>query len=172
VEIIASVLVISLATVLLLNAIPAAYGYVSSKTYKLFADGYVSSTARITCWQHGKGEAKVDIRIDVMKAFHGKGRKILSAYVIDVSKNGPESYLPIGKPMFPKDKYDYARFSAQFSAKQFPAMDGSKPCPIDSIGRLVVVTGTTPPLDSHTLSQGTVDIVAATTKDIAQKGLL
>ncbi len=169
---IASILVISLAVVLMLNAIPAAYGYVSSKTYKLVADGYVSGTARITCWQYGKDVAKVDIRIDVMKAFHGKGRKMLSAYIIDFAKNGPESYLPIGKPMFPKDKYDYARFSAQFTAKQFPAVDGANPCPIGSIGRLVVVTGTSPPLDSHTLSQGTVDIVAATTKDIAQKGLL
>ena len=169
---VAAVLMISLLAMLMLNTIPASSSYVQSKTYKLIGDGYISSTAKITCWQYGEAPAKVDIRIDVLKAFHSKGKNQLSAYIIDLTKNGPESYIKIGNNVMPKDKYDYARFAQQFSAKEFPATGGSKACPIGSIGRIVVVMGTSPPLDSHTLSRGAVDIIAATTTGTAEKGLL
>ena len=165
-----AILVISFAVVLMLNAMPASYGYVQQKTYKLVGDAYITGTAKITCWQHGRAEPKVDIRVDVVKAFRAKGAKLLSAYIID-HKNGPESYLQIGKSIFPKDKYDYARFAQQFTGKQFTAKDGNA-CPISSIGRIVVVVGTSPPLDSHTLSRGAIDIIAATTAGTAENGLL
>ncbi len=156
----AAILVISFAIVLMLNAMPASYGDVQEKTYKLAGDGYIQARAKITCWQHGKDEPKVDIKVDVAKAFHAKGGKLLSAYIIDLAKNGPESYLQIGKPKFAKDEYDYVGFSQLFTAKDFPAVDGGKACPIDSIGRIVVVVGTSPPSDSDTLSHGAVDIIA------------
>lgn len=168
----AAILVISIAGMLMLNAMPASSSYVQSKTYKLIGDGYISATAKITCWQYGEAPAKVDIRIDVLKAFHSKGKNQLSAYIIDIAKNGPESYIKIGNTVMPKDKYDYARFAQQFSAEEFPAAGSSKPCPIGSNGRIVVVIGTSPPLDSHTLSRGAVDIIASTTAGTAEKGLL
>lgn len=156
----AAILVVSFAIVLMLNAMPASYGYVQEKTYKLAGDGYIQARAKITCWQHGKDEPKVDIKVDVAKAFRAKGGKLLSAYIIDLAKNGPESYLQIGKPKSPKDEYDYVGFSQLFTAKDFPAVDSGKACPIDSIGRIVVVVGTSPPSDSDTLSHGAVDIIA------------
>jgi len=167
-----AILVISFAIVLMLNAIPASYGYVQQKTYKLLGDGYIQARAKITCWQYGKDEQKIDIRVDILKAFRAKGGKLLSAYIIDLVKNGPEKYIQIGKPVFPKDKYDYAGFSGQFTTKQFPAVEGSNACPIGSTGRIVVVVGTSPPADSHTLSQGAVNIIAATTTDTAKNGSL
>ena len=157
---IVAILVISFAVLLMLNAVPASYGYVQEKTYKLVGDGYIQGRAKITCWQHGNDEPKVDIKVDVMKAFHAKGRNLLSAYIIDLAKNGPESYLQIDKAKFSNDKYDYVGFSQQFTEKDFPAVDGANACPIDSIGRIVAVIGTSPPSDSDTLSDGTVDIIA------------
>ncbi|MGH9933923.1 MAG: hypothetical protein ACRD3Z_02280, partial [Nitrososphaerales archaeon] len=98
--------------------------------------------------------------IDILKVFHSKGKNELSAYIIDLTKNGPESFIKIGNNVIPKDKYDYARFTQQFDAEDFPASDDAKACPIDSVGRIVVVVGTSPPSDSDTLNEGTVDIVA------------
>ncbi len=159
-KVVASVLMISLSAMLLLNAVPASSGYDLSMTYKLIGDGYVTATAEVTCWQYGDEPARVDIRVDVLKAFHSKGKNELSAHIIDVTKNGPESYMKIGNNVIPKDKYDYARFSQQFGAEDFPATGDDKSCPIDSVGRIVVVVGTSPPSDSDTLSEGTVDIIA------------
>ncbi len=157
---VAFVLMISLSAMLMLNAIPASSGYDQSMTYKLIGDGYITGTAEVTCWQYGEEPAKVDIRIDVLKAFHSKGKNELSAYIIDLAKNGPESYIKIGNNVIPKDKYDYARFTQQFGAENFPASDDAKACPIDSVGRIVIVVGTSPPSDSDTLSEGAVDIIA------------
>ncbi len=153
---------ISFAAVLMLSvaAIPASSTYDLNKTYKLVGDGYITGTAKVTCWQYGEAEAKVDIRIDVLKVFHSKGKNELSAYIIDLTKNGPESYIKIGNNVIPKDKYDYARFAQEFGAEDFPAADDAKPCPIDSVGRIVVVVGTSPPSDSDTLNEGAVDIIA------------
>jgi hypothetical protein len=153
---------ISFAVVLMLSvaAIPASSTYDLNKTYKLVGDGYITGTAKVTCWQYGETEAKVDIRIDVLKVFHSKGKNELSAYVIDLTKNGPESYIKIGNNVMPKDKYDYVRFTQQFSAEDFPAADDTKACPIDSVGRVVVVVGTSAPSDSDTLNEGAVDIIA------------
>jgi hypothetical protein len=156
----------------MLNAMPASYAYVEQKSYKLPGDGNINGAARITCWKYGNEEVKVDIRVDVRNAFHSKGRGLLSAYIIDVDKNGPESYLQIGKAAFPNNKYDYAIFTQQFTAKQFPAAKGDVPCPIGSTGRIVIVMGTSPPKDSYTLSKGVIDIIAATTAGTAKDGLL
>jgi len=153
---------ISVAVVLMLSvaAIPAFSSYTLDKTYELSGDGYITGTAKIACWQYGQAPAQVDIRVDVVKVFHSKGKNELSAYIVDVTKNGPESYIKIGNNVIPKDKYDYARFTQQFDAEDFPAADDGKPCPIDSVGRVVVVVGTSPPSDSDTLSKGIVDIIA------------
>jgi len=156
----ATILMISFAIALMLNAIPVSYGYVQEKTYKMNGDGYIQGKAKINCWQYTGDIPKVDIRVDVLKAFHAKGRNLLSAYIIDLAKNGPESYLQIGKAKFSNDKYDYVGFSQQFTGKDFPAAGDAIACPIDSIGRIVVVIGTSPPSDSDTLSKGAVDIIA------------
>ncbi|MFQ5969940.1 MAG: hypothetical protein ACE5J2_05555 [Nitrososphaerales archaeon] len=153
-----AILVIS--SVLMLNIIPASSDYSEEKSYNLAGDAYIDGRAKIACWQYGTDEPKVHIKIDIVKAFRAKGGKLLSAYIIDLAKNGPESYLQIGKPKFPYDKYDYTGFSQLFTGKDFPPVDGAKACPIDSIGRIVVVVGTSSPSDSDTLSQGDVDIIA------------
>jgi hypothetical protein len=160
VKVVASVLMMSLVAMMMLNAIPASSGYDESMTYKLIGDGYITGTAEVTCWQYGDEPAKVDIRIDVLKVFHSKGKNELSAYIVDVTKNGPESYMKIGNNVIPKDKYDYARFSQQFDEEDFPATGDGKSCPIDSVGRIVVVVGTSPPSDNDTLNEGAVDIIA------------
>jgi len=101
-------LLLSSALFLMLNALPAeSASYTVDKTYELIGDGYITGTAKIACWQYGDEGAKVDIRIDVVKVFHSKGKNELSAYIIDVAKNGPESYIKIGNNVIPKDKYDY-----------------------------------------------------------------
>ena len=167
----AAILVMFFAIVLMLNTVTASYSYVGkyaeNKTYKLVGDGGIYGTAKITCWQYDKGDAKVHTRVDVLKAYHFKGNKILSAWIIDLEKNGPESYIQIDKPKRGgtggggnRSAYDYVGFSQQFSEKDFPAPDDVKPCPIDSVGRIVVVVGTSPPKDSDTLSKGTVDVIA------------
>jgi hypothetical protein len=155
---------------LMIGTMPVSYGYVEQKTYKLFTDGYISARAKITCWQYGNDEGKISVSVDIVKAFHAKGRNIFSAYIIDLDKNGPEHYLQIGKSALPRERYDYAGFSQQFIAKDFS--DGKEWCPISSTGRIVVVVGTSPPSDSDTLSRGAVDIIAATTTGTAQKGSL
>jgi hypothetical protein len=142
------------------NIVPATSGYQQEKSYKLAGDGYIQGRAKIACWQYGDDPPKVDVKVDILKAFHAKGRNLLSAYIIDIAKNGPGSYLQIDKPKLANDKYDYAGFSQEFTDKDFPAVNGAKACPIDSIGRIVVVVGTLPPSDSDTLSDGAVDIIA------------
>jgi len=160
VQVTVAILVISFTIMLMLNTTPASYGYVQEKTYKLLGDAFIQSRAKITCWQHGNDTPKADIRVDVLNAFHAKGKNLLSAYIIDITKNGPGSYLQIDKVKFSTDQYDYVGFSQQFTDKEFPASEDAKPCPIDSVGRIVVVVGTSPPSDSDTLSAGAVDIIA------------
>jgi len=172
---IVTTLSVSLALLLVVTTVTTASGahwnkYVIEKTYKLFGDGYIYGNAKITCWRYSEGNENVYVKINLLKVYNAKGSVVTSAYIIDVEKNGSDSYLQIGEPESPT-QYNYVRFSQKFAGKDFPTTTG-KPCPVDSMGRIVVVVGTKPPVDSDTLSSGSVDIIASTTKGTAQKGSL
>lgn len=115
------------------------------------------------------------MRVDVTKAFHLKGANLISAYIVDLTKNGAESYIEIGKPVSAKEEYDYVAFAGNFDAKDFPsaaAATDNDACPLGDVGRIVVVVGTSFPSDDDTLSEGTIDIIAASTPGTTETGVL
>ncbi len=104
--------------ILLVNPLLVSYGAVQDKTYKLPADGYIQGSARMTCVDQD-GEPEIHVRVDITKAFHLKGPRLMSAFIVDLTKNGPESYIQIGKPQVPIKEYDYIAFSGSFDSKNF-----------------------------------------------------
>ncbi len=158
---------------LMLNPILLSYGayYYQDKVHKLVGDGYIGGVAKITCWDYGDGH-RIHIKILVTKVYHLKGGNLISAYIVDATKNGADSYIEIGHPVFTYKKHDYAVFISYFDRNDFPSTADNDSCPIDDVGRIVVVVGTSPPSDEDTLSKGSVDIIAATTAGAAKTGIL
>lgn len=157
---------------LLLNPVLQSYGgTLQEKTYNLVGDGYIQGRAKITCLEYGDGP-QIHIKIDVTKAMHMKGNNLMSAFIVDVTKNGANSYIEIGHAVAPHKKSDYIAFNEEFDDSDFPATTKNDPCPIGDAGRIVVVIGTLPPSDVDTLSNGTVDIISASTDGTAEEGIL
>ncbi|MFQ5940613.1 MAG: hypothetical protein ACE5KA_02800, partial [Nitrososphaerales archaeon] len=152
--------------------VPSQEGPLQEKTHKLLGDGYIGAIAKITCWEYGQEGMNISIRIDVFDAFRNKGRNLISAFIVDLTKNGPNSYIEIGHAVIPHEGYDYVAFSGLFDSKDFPSTTSNDPCPIGDVGRLVVVVGTSPPSDDDTLSEGSVDIIAASTSGTTETGEL
>lgn len=157
---------------LLLNPVLLSYGGTfQDKTHKLAGDGYIQGRAKITCWEYGDGP-KVHIKIDVTKALHMKGNNLMSAFIVDMTKNGANSYIEIGHTVAPSKKSDYIAFKGDFDSSDFPATAKNDSCPIGDVGRIVVVIGTSQPSDNDTLSKGIVDIISASTSGTTEKGVL
>ena len=140
------------------------------KEHQLLGDAYINGRAMITCTDYG-GDPKITIRIDVVKAHHAKGRNFISAFIVDITKNGPDSYIQIGKSGIPHVDYDYIAFQGFFGSKDFSGTTNDS-CPIGDVGRIVVVIGNSPPSDQDTLSEGIIDIIAASNSGTAQMGKL
>lgn len=166
-----AVLLIAIVTILLNPVLLSYGGTFQEKTYKLVGDGYIQGRAKITCWEYGDGP-KIYIKIDVVKAVHMKGNNLMSAFIVDVTKNGANSYIEIGHAVAPREKSDYIAFKGDFDSSDFPATAKNDPCPIGDAGRIVVVIGKSQPSDNDTLSKGTVDIISASTDGTAKKGIL
>ncbi|MEE8132982.1 MAG: hypothetical protein V3T40_05350, partial [Nitrososphaerales archaeon] len=142
------------------------------KTHTLSTDGGIIGITKITCWGYGQEGQKIQIRIDLYHGYHNKGKNLMSAFIADLTKNGPNSYIEIGHARIPHVDYDYVAFTGLFDSKHFPATPNNNPCPIGDVGRIVVVIGTSPPSDEDTLSEGGVDIVAASTSGTTETGVL
>ncbi len=140
------------------------------KEHQLLGDAYIQGRAMITCTDYG-GDPKITIRIDVVKAHHAKGRNLISAFIVDITKNGPDSYIQIGKSGIPHVDYDYIAFQGFFGSKDFSRTTNDS-CPIGDVGRIVVVIGNSPPSDQDSLSEGIIDIIAASNSGTAQMGKL
>lgn len=159
------------AIALLLNPVLVSYGSLQEKEYKLFADGYIQGRAKITCWEYGDG-SKIHVKIDVTKALHMKGNNLMSAFIVDVTKNGIDSYIEIGHPVVPHEKSDYIAFAGFFDSSNFPSTMDNDSCPIGDVGRIVVVVGTSPPSDDDTVTEGDVDVIASSTPGTSEMGVL
>lgn len=80
--------------------------------------------------------------------------------------------MPWANQVIPHEDYDYIALADFYDISDFPESEGNNACPIGDVGRVVVVGGTSPPADSDTLDQGSVDIIASSTKVTAQSGVL
>jgi hypothetical protein len=145
--------------------------YYQDKVHKLVGDGYIGGVAKITCWDYGDGYG-IHVKILVTKVYQLKGSNLISAYIVDVTKNGADSYIEIGHPVFTYKKHDYAVFVGYFDRNDFPSTADNDPCPIGDVGRIVVVVGKLPPSDEDTVSKGRVDIIAASTPGTTETGIL
>ena len=151
------------------EVIPSKEGF-QEKEHQLLGDAYIQGRAMITCTDYG-GDPTITIRIDVVKAHHAKGRNLISAFIVDITKNGPDSYIQIGKSGIPHVDYDYIAFQGVFGSKDFSGTTNDS-CPIGDVGRVVVVIGNSPPSDQDTLSEGIIDIIATSNSGTAQMGIL
>jgi hypothetical protein len=160
-------------TTIMLNPILLSYGanYYQDKVHKLVGDGYIEGVAKITCWDYGDGH-RIHIKILVTKVYSLKGSNLISAYIVDITKNGADSYIEIGHPVFTYKKHHYAVFSGYFDRNDFASTAGNDPCPIGDVGRIVVVVGTSPPSDEDTVSEGHIDIIAASTAGTTETDIL